>query len=440
MMIRARALRLAFWSLLLVCGGAGLVLAQSTGVEKPAIYTVDIDGIINPGALGKLQHAIDVAEANRAAALIVRIDTPGGLLSSTRDMVSAIAQARIPVVGYVGPSGASATSAGAFILLSTHVASMNMGTNVGASTPVTGGGEDIPGDMRNKVLNDTRAFMRSVAQSRGRDAATAESFVTEAASLSAQEALDANVIDLVVESFADLIANLDGRDVSLAGEVVRLDVTSAGIRPVSTRVLDRLLTHLAHPQIAHMLISLGSLAIYIEIISPGLAFPGVMGAISVILGLVCLQTLPVNTGFQILLFLGIALMIAEYFVAGFGALGIGGALAFVLGSFYLFDDPVPPDYRAVVLPVAIAVGAVMAVTSGLIGSALIDNWKNRRLQGQVGEAMVNFDGEGYVLVAGKRWPAETLEPVRHGDRIVIVKAGTDGRLTVKKDQRTEPPA
>jgi membrane-bound serine protease (ClpP class) len=436
-MTRARTLRFALWSLLLTCGGLGLALAQNAPELARVVYTVSIDGTINPGALGKLQHAINVAEANAAAALIVRIDTPGGLLSTTRDMVSAIAEAGVPVVGYVGPSGASATSAGAFILLSTHVASMNTGTNVGASTPVSGGGEDISGDMRSKVLNDTRAFMRSVAQARGRDARVAESFVTEAASLSAQEARDARVIDLVVDDFAQLLEVLDGYELDFAGELVRLDVGGADVRPVRTRLLDRLLTHLAHPQIAHMLISLGSLAIYIEIISPGLAFPGVMGTISVILGLVCLQTLPVNTGFQILLYLGIAMMIAEYFVAGFGALGVGGALAFVLGSFYLFDDPVPPDYRAVVLPLSIAVGAVMAVTSGLIGSALIDNWKNRRLQGQVGEAMVSFEGEGYVLVAGRRWPADTLEPVRHGDRVVVVRAGSDGRLTVKKDQRAE---
>jgi membrane-bound serine protease (ClpP class) len=432
----ARTVRLAIWSALILLGG--MTLAQSGAERAPVIYMVEIDGTINPGALGKLEHAVGVAEANHAAALVVRIDTPGGLLSSTRDMVSAIAEADVPVIAYVGPAGASATSAGAFILLSAHVAAMNVGTNVGASTPVSGGGEDIPGAMGNKVLNDTRAFMRSIAQARGRDAVAAESFVTDAVSLTAEEALAAGVIDLVVDGRGGLLTALDGSEMEFRGETLRLDLAGAEVAPVGTRLIDRLLTLLAHPQIAHMLISLGSLAIYIEILSPGLALPGILGTISVILGLICLQTLPVNTGFQILLLIGIALMIAEYFVAGFGALGIGGAAAFVLGSFYLFDDPVPRDYRVVVLPLSIAVGAVMVVTSALIGSTLLDGWKNRRLRGQIGEAMVSFDSDGYVLVDGRRWPAATREPLRHGDRIVVVAAGPDGRLTVKKDQRAGP--
>jgi membrane-bound serine protease (ClpP class) len=424
-------IRLASAALLLLCGGFGFVLAQPAADAQRLVYSVDIDGAINPGALGKLRHAIEVAEANSAAALIVRIDTPGGLLSTTRDMVSAISDARVPVVGYVGPAGASATSAGAFILLATHVASMNAGTNVGASTPVTGEGADIPGAMGSKVLNDTSAFMRSIAQARGRDVQTAERFVTEAASLSAGEALEARVIDVVVDDLADLLPALDGYSFIFRGEPAQLELAGAEVRAVKTRFVDFLLTHLANPQIAYLLIALGSLAIYIEILSPGLALPGVMGVISVILGLVCLQTLPVNTGFQILLFLGIALMIAEYFVAGFGALGIGGAVAFILGSLYLFDEPLPPDYRAVVLPVSLAIGAVMAVTSMLVGSSLLVGWNARRLQGQAGEAIVSFETEGFVQVAGKRWPADTLEPVRLGDRIVVVSAGADGRLTVR---------
>jgi membrane-bound serine protease (ClpP class) len=427
----ARGFRLALWTLLVI-GGAAAVTAQQAEGPRNAVYQVDIDGVINPGNLRKLEHAIARAEAASATVLVVRIDTPGGLLSTTRDMVSAISQARVPVVGYVGPSGASATSAGAFLLLATHVASMNVGTNVGAATPVTGSGEDIPGAMGSKILNDTRAFMRSIAESRGRDVQTAESFVTDATSLSAGEALSARVIDLVVDDAEGLIVGLDGLEFMFHGTPARLQMAGATVEPVPTRFIDSMLIHLAHPQIAHMLIALGSLAIYIEILSPGLTLPGVLGVISVILGLVCLQTLPVNTGFQILLLLGIGLMIAEYFVAGFGVLGIGGAAAFIVGSLYLFDEPVLPDYRDSVLPVSIAIAAVMAITSVLVGSNLFSGWRSQRLEGLAGEAVISFDKTGFVHVAGKRWPAETLEPLQSGDRIVVVQAGADGRLTVKR--------
>jgi len=427
--------RLILWTLLVALGATSLVQGQSQGAgNQPvaSVYTVTIDSTINPGALGKLTHAIAVAEANGAAALIVRIDTPGGLLSTTRDMVRAISEAQVPVIGYVGPDGASATSAGAFILLATHVAAMTPGTNVGAATPVSGSGDDIRGAMASKVMNDTRALMRGVAESRGRNADVAERFVTEAESLTAREAREAGVIDLVVADLGALLAALDGREIQFAGATLRLALAEAELRAVSTRWIDQLLTWLAHPQIAHMLIALGSLAIYIEIISPGLAFPGVFGAIAVVLGLVCLQTLPVNTGFQILLLLGLVLLIAEYFVAGFGVLGIGGAAAFILGSLYLFDEPLPGDYTASALTVSIGVGAAMLAGSALIGSSLWGGWQGRRLTGKTGQAMVSFDHHGIVLVAGKRWPAETLEPLRHGDPVIVVSADTDGRLIVRK--------
>lgn len=428
-----RALRIGAALLVLLAGIAGAVSGQGPGTAAQApVYRVDIDGVINPGALGKLRHAIQTAEANRGAALIVRIDTPGGLLSTTRDMVNAIAESRVPVIAYVGPAGASATSAGAFILLSAHVAAMNAGTNVGASSPIAGDGSDIEGTLGKKIMNDSKAFMRGIAASRGRNAEVAERFVSEAHSLTAREALQEGVIDLVVAEFAELPSAVEGREISFHGQALTLQLAGSEVRTVTPRPIDRLLQHIAHPQIAHMLISLGTLGIYIEILSPGLAFPGVLGVIAVILGLVGIQALPVNIGFLVLLVMGLTLMVAEYFVAGLGVLGIGGAIAFILGSLNLFDAPTSADHRGTILAVSLAVSGALVLTTFLVTRSFMPESRKKRMEGKVGEAMVDFDRSGHVLVEDERWPADTLEPLRHGDRVVVVKMDKQGRLTVRK--------
>lgn len=414
--------------------------AKKPTASAPPVYLVDIDAVINPGTSSLLEHAIETAETDSAAALIVRINTPGGLLSSTRDMVRAIAESKVPVIGYVGPAGASATSAGAFILLAAHVAVMNSGTNVGAASPVAGDGGDLEGTMAKKIMSDSKAFMRGIADHRNRNADVAERFVSEAESLSATEALEAEVIDLVVPGFSELLKAVDGREIPFHGQLLTLTFTANEIRPIAPRLIDRLLKLVAHPQIAHMLISLGLLAIFIEMLAPGLTLPGVLGAIALVLGLIGMHTLPVNTGFLVLLLFGIALMIAEYFVAGFGVLGIGGAIAFVLGSLNLFDGPISVDHRDTILSVSIAVSAVMLFATLLITGSVIFGSRNKRLKGKIGEAMVDFDDSGYVLVDHQRWQADTLEPLRHGDRIEVVKLDKDDRLLVKKVAQTLPDA
>ncbi len=426
-----RPFRLAVFLLLVLMGVTGWVLGQGATRQAP-VYQVSIQGVIGPGTFGVLQHAINMAELNSAAALVVRIDTPGGLLSSTRDMVRVIGESQVPVIGYVGPSGAGATSAGAFILLSTHVAVMNNGTTVGASSPVAGDGNDIKGTMAKKVMNDSRALMRTIAQSRGRNVELAERFVSEAQSVTATEALQAQVIDRVVAEPSLLLSSLDGSEIQFHGEPHTLKLAGRAVVEVTPRMIDRLLALIAHPQIAHMLISLGMLAIFIEILSPGLTFPGVLGSISVILGLVGTQALPVNMGFLCLLFLGLALMFSELFVAGLGVLGIGGAIAFVLGGLNLFDLPLTAEYRNTVLAVGVGVSAAILLATYLIGRGLSGKPIRRKsLVGKQGEAMVNFTQDGYVLVNDKRWPAKTNQPLHHGDAIVVVAETDDGCLVVE---------
>jgi membrane-bound serine protease (ClpP class) len=432
----AKTLRLIIWCALL-CGGIwNAVYGQAPRGEGPApIYIVDIKSTINPGALGLLVHAIRAAETDGAAALIVRINTPGGLLSTTRDMVGAIAESKVPIIGYVAPDGASAGSAGAFILLSTHIAAMNTGTNIGAASPIADDGRDIGGTLGKKIMNDSRAFMRGIAAGHGRNAEVAERFVSEAHSLSAVEAKEQNVIDIVVDDLSGLLAAVNGRQIQFHGQPRVLNFGGSAIHEIEPRTADRLLSHIAHPQIAHLLISLGALGIYIEILSPGLFFPGVFGAIAVILGLVAMQTLPVNMGFLLLLLFGLVLMIAEYFVAGFGVLGIGGAIAFILGSFFLFEASAAGEAQHAIVSISVAISAAMVLASYLVTRGILapsDGRKRRPMQGKTGEAMVNFDQHGHVLVDEQCWPAETLESLRHGDRIVVVAEDKSGRLTVKK--------
>ncbi len=427
-----RRVRLALCVALLLMGGIAAVVGQDASSRAP-VYQVSIDGVINPGAARLLEHAIEMAEANGAEALILQIDTPGGLLSSTRDMVTTIGESPVPVIGYVGPTGAGATSAGAFILLSTHVAVMNEGTTVGASSPVSGDGSDIEGTMAKKVMNDSRALMRGIAERRGRNVEVAERFVSEAESITASEALEAGVVDRVVPDASALLETVTGVETRFQGEVLTLDLSGRELIAVEPRLVDRLLTVIAHPQIAHILISLGMLGIYIELLSPGLALPGVMGIIAVILGLVGVQALPVNLGFLLLLFVGLVLMFAELFVAGLGVLGIGGAIAFVLGSVNLFDMPPTEEYRSTVLSVSVGVSAAILLATFLIGRGLAagrGKKKNPAL-GKTGEAMVSFDRDGYVLVEDRRWPAQTRTPLHHGDAIVVVGETDDGKLVVE---------
>lgn len=443
----ARTLTMTGWHGLRLTAGlllilAGLALSLSSHGQDPdaasaaqpgPVYQVDIDGPINPGTLGRLQHGIAMAEAAQAQALIVRIDTPGGLLSSTRDMVSAITEAQLPIIGYVGPAGASATSAGAFILLASHLAVMESGTNLGASSPIGGDGSDIEGTLGKKIMNDSKAFMRAIASRQGRNAEVAERFVSEALSLSAAEARAQNVVDLVVSGAQGLLPALDGRQVEFQGQPRTLALTGLDVKTVEPRLVDRLLQYIAQPQIAHLLVSLGMLAIFIEILSPGLALPGIVGAIALILGFVGIQALPTNSGFLILLLLGMALMFAEYFVAGFGVLGIGGAIAFILGSLNLFEGIPTDDYQGSIVAVSVAVSAAFLLASFLIARSFsFGTKKPQAMAGKSGEAMVSFDSEGYVLVEDQRWAADTLEPLHHGDAVTVVKIQKPGRLLVRK--------
>jgi membrane-bound serine protease (ClpP class) len=422
-----------------------LVAANVAGAAQGVVLT--IDGPIGPATTGYLEQGIAEAEREGADLVLLRIDTPGGLDQAMRDIVKAILGARVPVVGYVAPSGARAASAGTYILYATHVAAMAPATSLGAATPVSlgGGGGPLPspGDgsgkdengggtengepvadnetaMRRKVVNDAVAYIRGLAERRGRNADWAEQAVREGVSLSADEAVAQNVVDLVAESTAALLAAIDGRKVTVAGAEITLatgDLTLVEREP-DWRM--KLLAVITNPAVAYILMMIGIYGLILEGYNPGSLVPGVTGAICLLLALFAFQILPVNFAGLALIGLGVALMIAEVFAPSFGILGLGGVAAFVFGSIMLMDTDVP-GYE---VPLTI-IGATATLMMFLI-VALFMRSHSRRVTtgsegmiGAVGEALEDFDGHGRVFVHGENWRAAAAVPVARGQTVRV---------------------
>jgi membrane-bound serine protease (ClpP class) len=411
------------------------VNSDTTANVRQDFYLIDLASTINPGTTSLLKYAIAVAEQDKAQALIVRLNTPGGLISSTRAVVSTISESKVPVLVYVAPFGASATSAGSFILLSSHFAMMHEGTNVGAASPVSGSGSDITGTMAKKVMNDTRAFMKSLATSRGKNQDVAEKFVTEALSLTADEALTKGVIDKIIKQTSPLLDQLHGLSINFNGQTRLLSTSGRSLITIDPRLVDLLLAHLGHPQIAYLLVSMGALGLQIELFNPGMLVPGIFGAISLMLGLICLQSLPISIGFLGLLFLGVVLMVAEYFVAGFGVLGIGGAIAFILGSLNLFSEPLNfsgETFQESILWLSMGIGTAMVLLTLTIAKLGLRNSAKESPLNKTGMAMLDFQKEGHILIGPKRWAAETQDPLRKGDKVTVIALQGSDRVLVKR--------
>ena len=416
-------------------------LAQADGVLR-----TQISGPIGPATASHMQQALDAATAQQAQLLLVRLDTPGGLDGAMRDIIKAIIGAPLPVALYVAPSGARAASAGTYMLYAAHIAAMAPGTNLGAATPVQiGGGLPLPGRgpapgdgdaepgqdkqpstpdaMQHKLVNDAVAYIRSLAELRGRNADWAEQAVREAASLSAQQALEQNVIDLLAASDADLLQQLDGRTVQLMAGPVTLATASAVIEDFEPDWRTRLLAVLTNPSVTYILLLIGIYGLFFEFASPGGVVPGVAGAIALLLALYGLQMLPVNYAGLGLILLGVGLMLAEVFAPSFGALGIGGTVALVIGSIILIDTEAP----GFGIPLTL-IGAVAASSLLLFTFVLGALWRARR--GRVvsgGEALLqaaataaeDFTGDGHVWLHGERWAAHCAVPLRAGQPVRV---------------------
>lgn len=407
-----------------------LVLAAvvDTARATPAKHVdlIVVDAGINPATADFIHESLGVAERDGAAALIIELDTPGGLLESAKAIVKDLLGARVPVIVYVAPSGAGAASAGVFITMAAHLAAMAPGTNIGAAHPVGGQGETIGGDMREKVENFTASLSKAIAQDRGRNVDWAEKAVRESVSATEQEALKLHVIDIVAPSVEDLLRQATGREITVNGRRVTLELTGADIVRHDMRLKQKILNILSNPNVAYLMMMAGILGLYVEFTHPGVFFPGIAGAICLLLGMTALQVLPINYGGLVLLLLGVGLLISELFIPSFGILGIGGIVAFVLGSLLLFDTPA--STLSVDPNIVYAAAATFGVFTLWVSYLVVRTQRRRSslgaegLVGEVGQVRQRIDGSraGKVFIHGEYWSAVAAAPIEVGERVQVV--------------------
>jgi len=419
-----RLLRILSISLLFLLGS--LAVASEIGANGPTVDVLRVKGTVNPVLADYIERGINHAEETGAVACIIQMDTPGGLDTAMRDIVQDILDSSVPVVVYVSPPGARAASAGAFITISAHVAAMAPNTTIGAAHPVAigAGGEVSPVDE--KVVNDAAAYMRSLAENRGRNAEWAERAVRESVSATELEALELDVIDFVAADLDGLIAQLDGRRITLLdGREVTLNTQGVGTSLINMEFGESFLYVLSDPNIAYILLSLATLGLLVEISSPGLIFPGVVGGICLVLAFYSLGVLPVNYAGVLLIVLAFGLFIAEVFTTGFGALAVGGIISLILGSLILFKGG--PLFRVnpwLIVTVVVLVGgfvafAVLKVVGARRRPATIGR---EEFAGKVGVVKKALKPEGMVLCKGELWSAISESgPVEPGEEVTVTR-------------------
>lgn len=446
--------RSRIWPFIFIFVGlAALAHAQTQQPASGSVFLADINGVIGVSATRQITQAIQHAGEQRGAALIIQLDTPGGLVTSTRDIIKAMIASPVPIIVNVAPSGARAASAGTFIVYAAHVAAMAPGTNLGAATPIEFGGmpgipqrpeqekanKDTPSSSsqtarERKAMNDTVAMLRSLAQLRGRNAEWAEKAVREAATLTATEALKEGVIDVVAASIDDLLGQIDGRKVTVGGVDRTLTTKGAAVSAIEPDWRTRALSVISDPNVAFILLMIGFYGIILEFWNPGALIPGVIGGISLLLALTALSALPVHYGALGLLILGIALMAAEAFTPGIGVLGIGGLAAFLVGAFFLFEGPGADVEIAVSLPLIIGAAiTTAALIFGVVAAAIKVRTRPpaagaEQMIGMPGE-VIDWDGvRGRVRAHGEIWAARGERPLQPGDAVRI--AGREGLVLI----------
>jgi membrane-bound serine protease (ClpP class) len=436
-------LRTLSFSLLLFGMAGGAVAAQ------PTVVVLAVDGAISPGSADYVVRGLKSAAEDQAQLVVLKMDTPGGLDTAMRQIIKQIIASPIPVAAFVAPEGARAASAGTYILYASHIAAMAPATNLGAATPINigiggidgqpdnkpDGGKDqkkgknstgaMPGStLQHKQINDAAAYIRSLAQMRGRNAEWAEQAVREAVSLSADEALKLKVIDLIARDVPELLDKLDGRKVNVLGVQRTLQLKGARIVTLEPDWRSRLLTVIADPSIAYLLMLAGIFGLFFEFSNPGFVLPGVVGAISLLLALFAFQMLPVNYAGLALIILGLGFMTAEVFIPSFGVVGIGGVVAFVIGSVLLIDTDMPGFGIpwTVIVPVALASALFIFFVAGMA----LKSWKRpvvsgrEEMIGSSGQVVQDFDGsDGWARVHGETWRIRCSQPLRQGQKVRV---------------------
>ena len=426
-----------------LCAVAALLLLAAPHAQSqdtPVIYTAEVDGIIQPVVAEYIRGAIARADAANARLLVITLRTPGGLLDTTRDINTAIIQSKTPVAVWVGPSGSRAASAGFLITMAADVAAMAPGTHIGAAHPVSGDGTKMDDTMARKVASDTASYGRTLAQQRKRNSVLIEQAITESRSYTEQEALGAQppLIDVVASDVNDLISKLEGRTVlRFDGSSTALRVAGARIEAIDMTWAQRVLSAVAHPQIAYLLLTLGMLGLTVEFWNPGAIFPGVAGGICLLLAFFALQVLPISYAGLLLILLGIVLLILEVKVTSFGVLAIGGVASLFFGSLMLIDSPLPEMQIGLrlIVPITFSVSAIILFLVQLAVRAQ----QQRPVTGaagmidETGSALTSIEpgGVGRVQTHGEIWTATAGEPIAAGERIQVVSV-KGLLLTVRK--------
>lgn len=416
-------------------------LTVSYGTPNSSIYLLQLNGIINPITSQYVVSGIEDAEAEEAECLILQLDTPGGLDTSMRDIIRKMLNSTIPIIVYVSPSGGRAASAGVFITLASNIAAMAPGTNIGAAHPVVMGGEEIDEEMKAKLENDAAAYIKTIAEKRGRNARWAEKAVRESASITEQEAIEIGVIEFIANDVDELIEIIDGVRVTTASETRVLKTKNAEIIPVKMTFKDLFLHSLTNPNIAYILLFLGIYGILGEFSNPGSFFPGIVGGISLILAFVAFQSIPINYGGFILITFGVVLFILEIYTPTFGVLTAGGVTSLILGSFMLSKSSAP--FLRISLGLIISMSlATAAFFVFALSKGIKIQWKKpvtgrEGLLGKIGIAKTDLTPEGTIFVHGERWQASTKgKKIKEGEEVEVLEV-KGLNLIVKKYERKE---
>jgi membrane-bound serine protease (ClpP class) len=431
-----------------MCAGWTALLAQTVGrsadAATPLVLSADVDSIIHPVSAEYMIHTIERADAERAALLVFRLRTPGGLVDSTRQIVSRMIAASTPIAVFVAPSGSRAASAGFIIVLAADVAAMAPGTHIGAAHPVSGTGEKVDEVMAKKAASDVAAYVRTLATKRGRNVMLAEQAVNDSRAFTEGEALNAMppLIDVSATDVNDLLRKLDGQSITrFDGSKVTLRTAGARVVPVEMNWRQRVLSAIAHPNIAYILLTLGTLGLTIELWNPGSILPGVVGALSLLLAFFAFQVLPVNYAGVLLMVLGIVLLILEVKITSFGLLTLGGLVSLVLGSMMLVDSSLP-ELRVslrLIVPITLSVAGILIflVRLGVTAQMMRPETGDAGMLHQFGEVItaVGPESEGQVRTHGEIWRAVATEPIGPGSRVRVT--AIDGLvLTVRPEARS----
>ncbi|MDW3229322.1 MAG: nodulation protein NfeD [Acidobacteriota bacterium] len=418
-----------------------LILLTAAESAQAKIFTITVNAPIHPVTAEIILKAIDQAHEEQAKLLIIKLNTPGGLDSSMREIIEGIVNSPVPVVAYVSPSGARAASAGFFISIACDVFAMAPGTSTGAAHPVsvgTSGGESQPDKtMEEKITNDAAAYIRTLAEKRGRNVQMAEDAVRKSLSYTEQEALKGKVIDLVAGSETELIESLDGRQIKrFDGRLEELHLKDALLVEIPLTFRHKFLMAIADPNLAYILLMLGLLGLYFEFANPGAIFPGVIGGISLLLALFSFQILPVNYVGLLLIILGTVMFVLEIKVTSYGALAMGGIVSLFLGSIMLIKSPIPELSLSLryIIPVVIGVSLVFIFLVYLVIKAHAKKTLTGKegMVGEIGKALTSLDLEGKVFVHGEIWRAVSDMPINQGDRVEIVEVKNNLTLKVRK--------